>query len=168
MVNISLIVCTRNRSHSLSKTLQSVSDAASAVAPGSIELVLVDNGSSDDTLGFIQAYAKSSTFRVVVVSEPRAGLARARNAGVAQAARSIIAFTDDDCCIRQDYFAEILRLFDADAHPSLRGGQVFLGDASDLPFTVRTDTLPRSMSNGMHPCQLITGCKHGDVTSHID
>jgi len=44
------------------------------------ELVLVDNGSSDGTAKILGEFANQQKTQVVFVSEPRAGVSRARNA----------------------------------------------------------------------------------------
>ncbi len=61
----------------------------------------------------------STVRRVQYVFEPRQGVAHARNAGVAAARTDIIAFTDDDVRVSEDWVRVVKRAFDA--HPEVDG-----------------------------------------------
>jgi GT2 family glycosyltransferase len=133
---ISLIVCTRNRTSSLDACLEHIGRLES---PGEWELVIVDNGSSDGTANLLKGFAEQAPFRVVVVEEPRCGLGRARNAGIAAATGEILAFTDDDCYVSSDFLKQVLEVF-KDQRIGYMGGRVLLYDPTDLPETIRTET----------------------------
>lgn len=133
---ISLIVCTRNRTSSLRACLEHIGRLES---PGAWELVIVDNGSTDGTPDLLKSFAEQAPFRVVVVEEPRSGLGRARNAGIAAATGQILAFTDDDCYVSPDFLKQILEVF-KDQRIGYMGGRVLLYDPTDLPETIRTET----------------------------
>jgi GT2 family glycosyltransferase len=60
-------------------------------------VVLVDNGSSDESLSLLRTFAGARSGRARVLQEPKRGAAAARNAGIRDAAGEIIAFTDSDC-----------------------------------------------------------------------
>ncbi len=95
MPDISIIIPTRNRSALLKKALQSLS--SQRMPPEiSIELVVVDNGSSDSTASVVAAFAKNTSFPVRMVIEPHVGLNYARNRGIKEAKSEIICFGDDD------------------------------------------------------------------------
>jgi glycosyltransferase involved in cell wall biosynthesis len=86
---LTVVVCTRNRAELLFDCLDSVvSDRSPGVC---LEVVVVDNGSTDDTAAVVAA---RPSVRYVV--EPVAGLSRARNAGLAAATGALVAFLDDD------------------------------------------------------------------------
>lgn len=135
---ISLIICTRNRVASLGNCLDYVRRLQS---PGDWELVVVDNGSSDGTRDFLKDYAAAAPFPVTLVHEPEPGLGRARNAGIAKAAGTIIAFTDDDCYVSTDFLKQIVRVFE-DETIGFIGGRVLLHDSSDAPLTIRPENMP--------------------------
>ena len=72
---VSVLIATRDRAASLARTLASL---ARQVAPGlSWELVVVDNGSRDDTRLVLDRFANA--LPLVVLSEPRAGKNRGLN-----------------------------------------------------------------------------------------
>jgi glycosyltransferase involved in cell wall biosynthesis len=124
---------------------------------GGWELVLVDNGSTDDTRAVISGFAPTAPCPVVVVSEPVAGLSRGRNAGLRVARGDVIAFTDDDCYVAPDFLAQIEVVF-ATHEIGYYGGRVLLHDPSDDAIT--TQTRPHAVV--LEPTSFITpGFIHG-------
>jgi GT2 family glycosyltransferase len=101
------------------------------------ELVVVDNASHDGTFEALERWAANQTIRLSIHRAPDIGLSHARNCGLAKTQNSVIAMTDDDCRVREDYIARIAEAFQADNQPVVRGGRVELGDARDLPITIK-------------------------------
>lgn len=90
---ITVVLCTRDRVSSLAAALQSVLD----VDYDNFEVVVVDNASpTEDTADYVRSLGD---LRVRLLSEPIAGLARARNTGLRAARGEIVAFTDDDVIV---------------------------------------------------------------------
>jgi glycosyltransferase involved in cell wall biosynthesis len=83
----SIVICTRHRARLLADCLSSIT----ALEHSSYELIVVDNTTGDEN---VRNLAAGVGARYVV--EPRAGLSKARNAGVRAAQGEIIAFIDDD------------------------------------------------------------------------
>jgi len=97
------------------RTLPRTLPALAALAPAPDELILVDNGSRDDTPRQLEAFAAAAVrSKVIVVRESRRGASVARNAVVRAATGDIVAFTDADCCPRVDWLAALTAPF-ADA-----------------------------------------------------
>jgi len=125
--------------------------------PGRWELVVVDNGSQDDTQQTVRHFTETARFPVVLVSEPRPGLSRARNVGVQSAAAPIVAFTDDDCYVEPDYLSAMVRAFQRKEYGYI-GGRVLLHDPTDARATVKED----SESAEMPPFSVVPpGFLHG-------
>lgn len=141
-VAVTLLICTRNRCTSLAATLASVSRAVAAAEGTAIEVILVDNGSTDATPQLIAQWRTEQPFRVALVEEPRPGLARARNRGLLHRTGDIVAMTDDDCILHPDYFARLVAAFAAAAGPAIIGGRILLGNPADLPVTVKLEDHP--------------------------
>ena len=78
----------------VSRTLSDTLAALFAQTYDHFEIVVVDDGSSDDTLTIAQSYATDPRLRVV--RQPNRGLAGARNTGIAAAHGELIGFCDAD------------------------------------------------------------------------
>ncbi len=87
---VSVVIPVLNDAAGLGACLDAL--AASLGAPA-YEVIVVDNGSVDDSVAVARAHA----LRPVVVVEPRRGSYAARNAGIEVCAGRRIAFTDADC-----------------------------------------------------------------------
>lgn len=100
-MRISVVIATRDRAAYLARALESFEHQVGAP---SFEVVVVDNGSSDDTKGVVERAAGASfPVRYVFEGEPNRG--KARNAGVAVAAGYIVVFCDDDVVAPPGYLA---------------------------------------------------------------
>ncbi|HYG22144.1 MAG TPA: glycosyltransferase family 2 protein [Verrucomicrobiae bacterium] len=93
-MNVSIIICTRNRADSLRQTLQNFR-VVLPLEHGTAEVIIADNGSTDGTQEVAQR-AEIPGFEVRYVFEPNRGQVNARHAGMAVASGQIIVFTDDD------------------------------------------------------------------------
>ncbi|MGE3706923.1 MAG: glycosyltransferase family 2 protein [Vicinamibacterales bacterium] len=92
---VSVVIATRNRAALLAETLRALS--RQRWPADRLEVVLVDNGSTDGTADTIAATWKPTTgipLRYLYLREP--GKSRAVNAGLAVARGQVIALTDDD------------------------------------------------------------------------
>jgi glycosyltransferase involved in cell wall biosynthesis len=143
-MKVAVIVCTRNRAYAILKCLQSIQEAIAHAGPVDAEIIVVDNGSTDETATTIKKWASSCTCPVQLLSEPERGLSRARNRALRATQADLLAFTDDDCRLSKDYILQLLRHDAGDTDLVLRGGRVELGEPGDLPITINTsDTLMR-------------------------
>lgn len=156
-VDISLIISSRNRAYGLTNCLDAVSGAARQANYLRLELVFVDNGSTDNTSDIVREWAKNAPLSTNLVHEATPGLAVARNSGMKAAKGRILAFTDDDCEIFPDYFSVIAALFASDKEPVMRGGRIELGDARDLPVTIKTELEPALLTSDLHAGGFIHG-----------
>jgi glycosyltransferase involved in cell wall biosynthesis len=136
---VSLIICTRNRAEILYRCLEAVKVAAGKLESFTVEVIVVDNGSVDRTRKVVAEWAQDAQLQVFLVSELKPGLGAARNAGLAAAKAQILAFTDDDCLVDENYFLDILAYFEKTEKLSIVGGRVELGDPIDIPYTIKTD-----------------------------
>jgi glycosyltransferase involved in cell wall biosynthesis len=114
-VDISVVVCTYNRAAMLRDTLRSWA----GVDQGGwrVELVVVDNNSTDSTRGVVQESQKHLEKPLRYVFEARPGLSFARNKGIEAACGKIIAFVDDDIYFREDWLKEMVSTFER--HPEV-------------------------------------------------
>lgn len=94
---ISLVIPTYNRGHLIAETI----DSALAQQPPFLEIIVVDDGSTDDTSAVLARYAG----RIQLHGGPNAGVQRARNRGVTAASGDFVAFCDSDDLLEAGYVA---------------------------------------------------------------
>jgi glycosyltransferase involved in cell wall biosynthesis len=87
-VRASLIIPTFNHARFLGAAI----DSALAQTLGAVDVIVVDDGSIDDTPAVLERYAG----RVRVLRQPNRGLSAARNAGLAAARGTFVSFLDAD------------------------------------------------------------------------
>lgn len=93
-VSVSVVICTRNRAGLLDRCLASIDAIDSVRADRALEVLVVDNGSSDGTSDVVDKWTNALPLRTVV--EPRQGLSHARNRAIAESTADVLAFLDDD------------------------------------------------------------------------
>jgi glycosyltransferase involved in cell wall biosynthesis len=118
----SVIICSRNRIHSLLDTLDSLL-AMDLPAGTDWELIVVDNASTDNTADMVRAWGSRTHAPVVVLEEPRPGKAYALNLGLSVAKGQLLLFTDDDAVIDRMWFRAIEAAFTASGADCV-GGRV--------------------------------------------
>jgi GT2 family glycosyltransferase len=113
MRSVSVIIPAYNAGGSLTLCLEALGRSTSAP----LEVVLVDDGSTDDTRERAQAFGVPPSKIKVLTTGGRRGPGFARNLGSKEATGEILFFLDSDVCVTPDTIARIQRAFDSD--PSL-------------------------------------------------
>jgi glycosyltransferase involved in cell wall biosynthesis len=142
---ISVILCTVDRGHRLNACFDALAESA-AVSSAPLELIVVDNGSVDDTRAVVARWSQASKLPIRYLLEHRRGLSRARNAGIAAARYPILAFTDDDCLVASGWVGAIATGFQ-DAGVDVLGGRVTLHNPSDRPVGIRPSESPATIDD---------------------
>jgi glucosyl-dolichyl phosphate glucuronosyltransferase len=106
--DISIVVCTRNRAAMLRGALASLYDLATDPI-FSYEIVVVDNGSTDETPQVAKAASAESRQPLRYIHEPMKGIVPARNSGIREARGRWVAFFDDDQLADRRWLAELYR-----------------------------------------------------------
>src|SRR5918997_407322 len=88
--SVSVVVPTHNRRDLLEETLRSVLGQRDVL----VEVIVVDDGSSDDTTTFLASHPDPRLR--TIVHETSLGVAAARNTGLRAASKPWVAFIDDD------------------------------------------------------------------------
>jgi glycosyltransferase involved in cell wall biosynthesis len=118
---ISIIICTRNRALLLRKAIASV--VSQNFPQSEYEVVIVDNGSTDQTSDIAREFQDRAQIRYI--QEKRVGLCIARNTGWRVAEGRYIAFFDDDAIACPGWLQAIRRAFEDPERPiGVVGGRV--------------------------------------------
>jgi glycosyltransferase involved in cell wall biosynthesis len=120
-IEISVIVCTRDRASSLNEFL--LSATLLKTPPGTVwELLIVDNGSTDHTAHVVTSFEERLPVKRLWQPEP--GLSNARNFGVRHAAGKYIIWTDDDVLLDTGWLAAYREAFTRWPDGAVFGGKV--------------------------------------------
>ncbi|MGO8737364.1 glycosyltransferase family 2 protein [Rhodoblastus sp.] len=95
MDRVSVVTPTYHRPEPLRRALVSLFQQT-GLRELAVEIVVVDNSPDANARELVETLSARAPFPVVYVSEPRPGVANARNAGVAVALGRWVAFLDDD------------------------------------------------------------------------
>ncbi|GHH27633.1 glycosyltransferase [Lentzea cavernae] len=123
-VRVSVVLPVLNEAANIEAVLASLRDQED-VDPGTYEIVLVDNNSTDDTVEIARTFAESSPVAVHVISEREQGVACARRAGMEFAVRRsrhrkdpgerfYLLSADADCRVDGRWITELLAVMDED------------------------------------------------------
>lgn len=132
-MKITIITATFNSGRTVEDTLRSVL----AQSYGDWEHIVVDGGSSDDTMQVVRRYEPLYQGRLRWISEPDGGIYDAMNKGLAMAAGDVVGLLNSD-----DFYSStdiLSRVAQALADPELDAvyGDIHYVDAENLSRTVR-------------------------------
>lgn len=109
MFTLSIIIPAYNASSYIQKCIESISESLnkSGFDSKELEVLVINDGSSDNTIELLEALCAKYTF-LNVVSQNNSGVSAARNKGLKLAKGQYIQFIDADDSIRLLYFSEII------------------------------------------------------------
>jgi glucosyl-dolichyl phosphate glucuronosyltransferase len=107
---LSVLICTFDRARLLEQTLTSLQQAT---PPDhcDVEVIVVDNNSSDDTPAVVRRARNAGPFPIRYLVERQQGKSYALNSGLAIAHGDVIALTDDDVLPARDWLRRICANF---------------------------------------------------------
>src|SRR3954454_12599743 len=104
-MDASIIIATNNRAAELQRTIRSL---AAIHHSGPIELIVVDNGSTDSTRAVVEEAARDYPFPLRYLYEAEEGKYAALNAGIRAARGRVVAATDDDARFEADWLEQAI------------------------------------------------------------
>lgn len=154
-MDLSIIICTYNGADRIFKTLEGIAGLQIPKSILSLELIIVDNGSTDSTRETITDFLKKNqlVFSCRLVSEPKKGLLYARMKGIQESRFSWILFCDDDNLLFPDILIRACEVIYLSPSIGALGGQgipMILGEKPRW-FESRSYSYavgPQSLKNG--------------------
>ena len=105
MPYVSVVIATYNRAKMLGECLDTLS--LQTYPKSSYEVIIVNDGSKDETEQFLAGYQKEATFTLRYYTQKNTGQATAVNLGIEKAKGEIVCFTDDDCLADKDWIKNL-------------------------------------------------------------
>lgn len=133
---ISVIIPLYNKEKVVCKTLESVASQTMM----DYEVIVVNDGSTDNSSQFVRSYLQdnpSFASKVIIIDQPNAGVAAARNKGIKMANYPYIAFLDADDLWDKEYLSIISSLINTFPDCSVYASAykiIYDGNEEVLPF----------------------------------
>ncbi len=102
-IKVSVIVPVYNTAQYLPKCL----DSLAAQTIDSLEVVMVNDGSADNSLDVMREYERKYPGRFISYTKPNSGVADTRNMGVSKARGEFIGFVDSDDLVEPAFFEKL-------------------------------------------------------------
>lgn len=131
MIELSVIIPTRNRSKTLQKALQSIVIQTFPSRKCEYEVIVVDNGSTDDTKEIVNSFTEDIK-NLVYIYDSQPGLHIGRHRGLLASKANILVYADDDIEALPTWLESILISF-KDSSVVLVGGKNIPNFESDPP-----------------------------------
>lgn len=144
-MDISVVVCTRNRSAALRNCLNSI---FAMDFPGAWEIIVVDNNSGDDTPQAVAEMQSQSPVSFQSLVELRPGNSAGRNAAIGVARGEVVFFTDDDCIMTGDVLREVWHVFTTLPGLGYAGGRILRFNPQDYPISIMEEVRPINILPG--------------------
>lgn len=135
---ISVIVPTYNRVKSLQVAIGCLINQT--LDSNLYEVIIVDDGSHDTTLYTLKELMLRH-HQLKYIFQANKGPAAARNTGLKAARGRIVAFTDDDCEVAQDWLETILKSFNEDKRLVGLQGSTYTTKSEVTPLTHQVENL---------------------------
>lgn len=142
MPEVSVIIPTYNCSKYISEAIDSVL----AQTYKEFEIIIIDDGSTDETKGIVQEYLVSHRLKIKYIFQENQGLACARNAGIKNATGKYLALLDADDAWAKNRLALGVEIMEKHPTVSLVHANIFcMNEKGKVLFTAQRE---RSFLNG--------------------
>ena len=105
IMKLSIIIPVYNTEQTLEKCVGSVLQSSL----NNFEIILVNDGSTDNSANICESYKSSYPEQVLVIHQKNQGLSAARNAGLSIAKGQYITFIDSDDFLKESYIEELYK-----------------------------------------------------------
>jgi GT2 family glycosyltransferase len=142
---VSVIVPTHNRKEELQGLISSLDEQT--IPASQYEIIVIDDGSSDDTLAFLQSLVRNGKDNLVFFYQKNQGPGAARNRGVSLAKGTILVFTDTDCRPFPDWLENLIKPFSDKTIGAVGGAEAYSAEDSLLTRAIHV-CMTSSMTTG--------------------
>ncbi len=149
MIRYSIIVPIYNKALYVRKALQSIL----AQSFTDYEVVIVDDGSTDDSLAVAKDFVERIDDRWTIICQPNAGVAAARNYGVAKSKGEYVCFLDSDDWWEPTFLDEMDRLIHEYPDAGLYGCDYYYVKNG------KKKIYPKNAEGYIDYCKVYTDCK---------
>ncbi len=118
---LSVIIPSYNRKDEIEELLMSLE--SQDLAKNQFEVIIVDDGSTDGTDGWMYDFSKTSTIDLKFVKQNHQGPGAARNLGMQTAQGDVFVFIDSDCTAPANWLSLIKKTFDENSDVLAYGGR---------------------------------------------
>lgn len=121
-ISVTVVIPAYNATKTIGDGLESF--ARQSFPAAEVELIIVDDGSTDGTPEYLEAYAESwgpEQPRLRVMRQAHQGPAAARNLGAEAAQGEFLLFTDADCVPHADWIKEMMAPFQSPGIAAVKG-----------------------------------------------
>ncbi|MCS4542371.1 MAG: glycosyltransferase, partial [Euryarchaeota archaeon] len=144
---VSIIVGVRNMENTIGQCIESLLNCDYPAK----EIIIVDDGSTDRTAEIVSRYPIR-----LINSNPK-GISHARNLGLQLANGDIVAYTDGDCIVSENWLKELVKHF-SDPKVASVGGRTIFKTTNDIAsvcraveFEERYSKVPKNTVSAMGP-----------------
>ncbi len=131
-IKISAVLCSYNRARFIIKAIESIFNQD--FDKSLYEVIVVDNNSTEDVLGVLEAYKQAHPgYNFKYFTEMQQGVAHARTRCVKEAKGEIVAFLDDDSEAQPGWLASMAGFFDEHPETYSLGGKIVPYFLTDIP-----------------------------------
>jgi poly-beta-1,6-N-acetyl-D-glucosamine synthase len=132
-IPVTVLVAARNEADRIQETISYI---ARQDYPGPIEVLVVDNGSTDGTRALAEAYGAATGQRVRCIDEPRPGKSHALNTGLAAVETELVITLDADTLLHPQAIRQLVaRLLSAPPDVQAVAGSVLVRNSRDNLWT---------------------------------
>lgn len=127
-IKLSIVIPTKNRANLLKAALESIEKQKADIE--AFEVIVIDNGSTDDTKDVVKQYRKRNK-NCRYFYDARPGLHVGRNRGLLESRGELVGYLDDDVTLFPNWINTVLQAFE-DKEVMYVGGSVIPYDMSVL------------------------------------
>ncbi|WP_438349495.1 glycosyltransferase [Paenibacillus sp. FA6] len=121
-MKVTVAICTHNRAKDTGEAIESV--LAQNFDKSDIEILVIDNQSSDHTAEVVHDLCHQHGSRIRYILEQKLGLSVARNRAIKEAQGEYILFLDDDALASSQWVQQIVDVFESNPTIGCVGGRI--------------------------------------------